>query len=333
MQRESFRRLIGLFVRQYRMTFVLLLVFTGIFAGVFILYNVHGEAVLYGSLMCTAILITVFIIEFINFCREHKKRTVLINNISLMTEELPPPQTPAEADYIKMIEILRNENRENFTRFRNERSDCMDYYTTWVHQIKTPISVMQMILQSEDTDEHRELSAELFRIEQYAEMALSYLRLDSSSNDFVIKEYELDGIIRNAVRKYAARFIRKKIQLKYEGTDVKVITDAKWLLFMLEQLLSNAIKYTEKGTVTISVSEDKILSVSDTGIGIAEEDIPRIFEKSYTGYNGRENTKSTGLGLYLCKKTSDKLSHKIYARSDMGEGSTFYIDLRTYESF
>lgn len=333
MQRESFRRLIGLFVRQYRMTFVLLLVFTGIFAGVFILYNVHGEAVLYGSLMCTAILITVFIIEFINFCREHKKRTVLINNISLMTEELPPPQTPAEADYIKMIEILRNENRENFTRFRNERSDCMDYYTTWVHQIKTPISVMQMILQSEDTDEHRELSAELFRIEQYAEMALSYLRLDSSSNDFVIKEYELDGIIRNAVRKYAARFIRKKIQLKYEGTDVKVITDAKWLLFMLEQLLSNAIKYTEKGTVTISVSEDKILSVSDTGIGIAEEDIPRIFEKSYTGYNGRENTKSTGLGLYLCKKTSDKLSHKIYARSDMGKGSTFYIDLRTYESF
>lgn len=329
MEKESFWRLAGLFARQYRLLLMLTLIFIGIFAGVFFLYDVQTEAVLYSGLLCGAILLIAFIIGFISFYREHKERSVIMNNIALMTEALPEPKTPAEADYIQMIELLRNENRENFTRFQSERRDSVDYYTTWVHQIKTPISVMQMILQSEDTDEHRELSAELFRIEQYAEMALCYFRLDSSSNDFVIKEYELDGIIRNAVRKYAAQFIRKKIQLKYEGTDVKVLTDEKWLLFILEQLLSNAVKYTEKGCVEISVSEDKTLSVADTGIGIAEEDVPRIFEKGYTGYNGRENTKSTGLGLYLCKKAADKLNHRIYARSDMGKGSTFYLDLHS----
>ena len=327
MEKESFWRLAGLYVRQYRLQLLLTLIFTGIFAGIFMLYDVDTEAVLYSGMLCFAVLLIVFIIGFISFCREHKERAVIMNNISLMTEELPPPKTPAEADYIRMIEILRNENRENFTRFQSERSDSVDYYTTWVHQIKTPISVMQMILQSEDTDEHRELFAELFRIEQYAEMVLCYFRLDGTSSDFVIKEYELDGIIRNAVRKYAAQFIRKKIQLRYEGTDAKVLTDEKWLLFILEQLLSNAVKYTEKGCVEISVNENNILSVSDTGIGIAAEDIPRIFEKGYTGYNGRENTKSTGLGLYLCKKAADNLGHRIGVISDTGKGSTFYLDL------
>ena len=158
-------------------------------------------------------------------------------------------------------------------------------------------------------------------------MALNYIRLDSNSNDLVIKELDLDEVIRGCVRRYAAQFIRKKLTIKYSGTDVKVLSDEKWLTFIIEQLLSNAVKYTEKGFVEISVSDEKLLSVKDTGIGIAQEDIPRIFEKGFTGYNGRENSKSTGLGLYLCEKAAKMLGHKISAQSEIGKGSVFTIDL------
>ena len=203
----------------------------------------------------------------------------------------------------------------------------MDYYTTWVHQIKTPISVMRMLLQEEDTGEHRELLAELFRIEQYVEMVLGYLRLGGESRDFVFQEYDLDSIIRQAIHKYAPLFVRNRIRLSYEPTDVRVLTDEKWLLFLIEQVLSNAIKYTPEGKVDITVTRDKVLRIADTGIGIAPEDLPRIFEKGFTGYNGRADKKSTGLGLYLCRLTAEKLSHKIKAESVVGEGTVFSVDL------
>ena len=180
-----------------------------------------------------------------------------------------------------------------------------DYYAAWVHQIKAPIAVMSLLLQQEDTEQNQQLKAELFRVEQYAEMALSYVRLGEGMKDLVIAQYPLDEIIRKAVRKYAGQFIRKKIRLVYVGTEEIVLTDEKWLSFILEQILSNAVKYTVKGSVTIEVNEKKQLTVSDTGIGIAAEDLPRIFEKGYTGKNGRLDRKSTGIGLYLCKMAAD----------------------------
>ena len=218
--------------------------------------------------------------------------------------------------------MLINQNKQN------EREEYLDYYTMWMHQIKTPISAMGLILQNQDTKENRALAGELFRIEQYVEMALWYLRIDDMS-DMVFKTYELDEIIKDAVRKYAPLFVSKKIKLNYEPVNTQVITDKKWLSFIIEQLLSNAIKYTEKGSITIK-EENKVLSVIDTGIGIIQEDIPRIFEKGFTGFNGRLERKSTGIGLYLCKCAANKLSHKLSAVSEVGKGSKFSIDLNTY---
>lgn len=189
---------------------------------------------------------------------------------------------------------------------------------------------MQMILQNEENDMCRELNAELFRIEQYAEMALQYIRLDSSTNDLLIRQYNIDSIIRQAVRRYAPLFIRRKICLEYEPVSAKILTDEKWLLFVVEQLLSNAVKYTYSGSVSISFS-DNILKVLDTGIGISSEDLPRIFEKGYTGMSGRKEKKSTGLGLYLCKTVCGKLGHKIYAESTVGKGTVIYVDLSITE--
>lgn len=327
MENRSILKLIADYLRQYRFYGIMTVIFAAVFALVFYLYDLKFEAVLYALVICAVIGLAVLIINFINFAVKRKKRMLFMDNISITDESLPEPKNPVESDYIMMIEKLRKINRDNMTAYQTEHSEALDYYTTWVHQIKTPISVMQMILQSDDTDEHRELSAELFRVEQYAEMALNYIRLDSNSNDLVIKELDLDEVIRGCVRRYAAQFIRKKLTIKYSGTDVKVLSDEKWLTFIIEQLLSNAVKYTEKGFVEISVSDEKLLSVKDTGIGIAQEDIPRIFEKGFTGYNGRENSKSTGLGLYLCEKAAKMLGHKISAQSEIGKGSVFTIDL------
>ena len=319
------------YVVQYRSFAVLTLVFAAVFALVLYLYEVDLDAVLYAFCICGAIGIAAAAAGFVRFSAKYRKLREIYDNVSITNESFPETQDPIEAEYIKMTQKLREINREVITGYQTEHSDAIDYYTTWIHQIKTPISVMQMILQREDTEEHRELAAELFRIEQYAQMALGYVRLDSSSRDLVIKELDLDEVIRQSVRRYAAQFIRRKLLLKYSGTDVRVLSDEKWLGFIIEQFLSNAVKYTESGCVEISVSDEKILAVKDTGIGIAKEDIPRIFEKGFTGYNGRENSKSTGLGLYLCKRTADMLGHKIWVQSEIGQESTFYMDLSSYK--
>jgi len=322
-------KLIRTYIYNYRRIAVSILVFAVIYAAVFSLYNIEFDAVLYASLLCLLVGIIALAVHFRSYYMKYKEREHILNNILIMTESLPEPDTLAEENYQEMIRRLKRANSEIITKYQTERRESIDYYTAWVHQIKTPISVMHMLLEYEDSAEHRELSAELFRIEQYVEMVLCYLRLDSDSSDFVFRSYPMDEIIRSCIRKYASQFVRKRISLKYEPANINVLTDEKWMSFIIEQILSNAVKYTEKGTVTIKVTEDKVLSISDTGIGISSEDIPRIFERGFTGYNGRAHKKSTGLGLYLAKKAADNLSHKISVESEAGKGSTFYIDLNS----
>lgn len=325
------RKLFWAYVKQHIAIVFMFLIFCGIFAGVFSLYDLETEAVLYASLLSVLAAVFFFVWHFWKYYQKHRDLVRLSKNIEIPEEELPVPKGIVEEDYQEMVCVLRELNNSCLTAWQTWRSDSIEYYMTWAHQIKTPISVMRLILQSEDTPEHEELLFELFRIEQYVEMVLSYFRLDSTANDFVIQEYNLNHIIKQVIRKHASQFIRKKLRLIYKETDVTVLTDEKWLCFILEQVLSNAIKYTACGTVTISVDENKILSVTDTGMGIAAEDIPRIFERGFTGYNGRADKKSTGLGLYLCKRAADKLSHGMSVRSEAGKGTTVFIDLRTEE--
>ena len=206
-----------------------------------------------------------------------------------------------------------------------------EYYTMWVHQIKTPIAALKLLLQSEDTPKNREYEEELFRIEQYVEMVLHYSRLESDTTDFIIRKCDLDKIIKEAVRKYARFFIRKKISLDYEPLNLSVLTDEKWLEFVIEQVISNAIKYTPEGKVSIYIEEKGTLVIEDTGIGIRTEDLPRVCEKGYTGYNGHTDKRSTGIGLYLCKCILKNLSHTISVESQQGEGTRVKIGLITEE--
>lgn len=226
------------------------------------------------------------------------------------------------------MRALDADRRAQLTRSQQGYQELVEYYTVWAHQIKTPIAAMRLLLQDADTDEQRALLEQLQSVEQYVEMVLGYLRLESPSSDYVIRNYLLDDIVRQAVRKYASQFIRRKLRLEYTPLNVSVITDEKWLLFVIEQVLSNALKYTRSGSVSITLEAPKTLCIRDTGIGIAPEDLPRVFEKGYTGSNGRTDKRATGIGLYLCRRILEKLGHTIAITSTVGEGTTVRIGLQ-----
>ncbi len=329
MKEEKWYGVLWAYCKENGFTVVIFMIFSFIFAAVFALYNIETEAVFYAAVLCLFLAVIVLSVRFYSYYRNHRERQKLLQNIEIEYDKLPAARTLTEQDYHDMIYSLGQINVKHLTKNREKESESMDYYTTWVHQIKTPISVMEMILQGEDTNEHRELAAELFRIEQYVEMVLSYLRLGSNTTDYVFEEYDLDTIIREAVHKYAPQFVRKRLGLNYEPVCTRVLTDEKWLLFIIEQILSNALKYTQNGSITIYLSGDKVLTIEDTGIGIAPEDLPRIFEKGFTGYNGRADKKSTGLGLYLVKEAAKKLSVSIKVSSNPGVGTAFSLDLST----
>lgn len=311
--------------------FILLCSFPAIFTLVFFLYNLPMEPVVYAALLYVSISLIFFFIDFFQHYNRHKLLRDLKDNITLNIDKLPVPKGIIEQDYNDLIHIIYKKNIEIAYEADISRSDLMDYYTLWAHQIKTPIAAMRLILQSEESEQNSELSMELFKIEQYVEFVLQYLRINSISSDLVLKKYNLHDIVKQAVRKYARMFIRKKIRLQFQELNCQVLSDEKWLVFVIEQILSNALKYTKKGIISIYMDKDseKVLVIEDTGIGIKEEDISRIFERGFTGYNGRWDKKSTGLGLYLCKQILTKLSHGITIESEVDKGTKVMIDFST----
>ena len=204
--------------------------------------------------------------------------------------------------------------------------EAADYYTMWVHQIKTPIAAMGLMLQEDPSQRGRELEAELFRVERYVELVLSYLRLGGGATDYLIREQPLDPILRQAARRYAPLFIRGKVSLELRETELRVLTDEKWLQLVVEQVLSNAVKYTPGGRVTVW-TEGSWLMVEDNGVGVAPEDLPRIFDRGFTGCNGRMDKRATGIGLYLCRQICRRLGHTIAVDSEPGRGTRVTIGL------
>lgn len=305
----------GKYLLAHKKNIIVWLIICSVFALVFSLYDLPTAPVLYGSILSGFAGLVFTTVDFILYRRRCIVLQKLEKEITVSVENLPQPRNTVEEEYTKLINILYDSLKAAENEAAEKLSDMTDYYTMWVHQIKTPIAAMGLILQSGDSPEYSELSENLQRIEQYAEMVLCYLRLDSDSSDLVIREYDLDDIVRQAVRKFSSQFIRRKLKLSYEPLNKKVLTDEKWLLFVIEQVISNAVKYTSSGMVQIYGEEPLTLCIKDTGIGIAPEDLPRIFEKGYTGCNGRLDKKASGIGLYLCKRICGKLGHKISAES------------------
>lgn len=302
-----------------------------VFAVVLFLSGLPAEPVRYAALLCAVGGVVCALPGYLQYRRRYKAAELALQGLPEAVDRLRAPSGAVEEAYDAALRRLCAMLAKSETDRQRQRIENADYFTMWIHQIKTPIAAMQLILREQDDARSRELLAELFRIDQYAEMALTYARLESPTTDLVLRRCAVEPIVRSVVRQYAGQFVRRHVALRCEIEPVCALTDEKWLAFILGQLLSNAVKYTENGTVTVRVTKEPVLSVSDTGIGIAPEDLPRIFEKGFTGYNGRAGRKSTGLGMYLSRCAAEKLGHRISVQSAPGQGTTVSVDLRSVD--
>ncbi len=303
----------------------LFLVCCAVFAAVFRIYGLPLDAVGYPAAICALLWLAYAALRFFRAAKKHR---ILGALTAAMTEDmLPEAQTPDDEEYRRILSLLAQARVRQEAEAARRFGDMAEYYTLWAHQIKTPIAAMRLTLQNEDTPLSRRLTAELGRVERYVEMVLAYVRLDAASTDYVLRECELDPIVRGAVKKFAGEFIERRLALELRPTNARVLTDEKWLSFVLEQLVSNALKYTPEGKVSVYMEEPAVLCVADTGIGIAAEDLPRVFEQGFTGCNGRSDKHASGLGLYLCRRVCRNLGHAISAESEPGKGTVIRLDL------
>ena len=314
---------------------------------IFFLYQLPIEPMVY----VTVFWLITGICACLNGFYRYRKKVEQLELIAAAPDiNLSQMDSPVGQDERFQQEIMQQLNQmridvENASQKSSE--DMTDYYTMWAHQIKTPIFALRLLLQ-ESTEENKEKLSELFKIEQYVEMVLGYLRTEDMSSDLKLSRCSLDRIIRDQVHKYAGIFVSKKLTLTYESISQDVLTDEKWLGFVIGQILSNALKYTRTGGIRIylekklsldtddvSISirndgcnkvENLTLIIEDTGIGIRAEDIPRIFEKGYTGVNGRDDNRATGIGLYLSNKIMRKLGHRLYITSTEGKGTKVFLE-------
>lgn len=267
--------------------------------GLGIIYNINGEFIFYVISFLMIIWGIVLVVSFVSY-----------------------------RNSLKAEPVEEKEDEEEELRWQIVR-EKEDFFAMWAHQIKTPIAALNLLLQSKETDTGM-CRQELFKIEGYVEMALNYLRFDGMSNDMVLSSVSLSSMAKQVVKKFRTVFIHKHISVQLENLDYNILTDEKWFVFVLEQIVSNAVKYTNEGSVTISAREEGrriLVEIKDTGIGIQSEDIPRLFQKGFTGYNGRMDKKASGLGLYLSKGVCNKLGHGLDVESVRGEGTKVTISV------
>ena len=315
-------KLVGSYFREHLKWIIVYFLCVVIMSMIMVTNGITFADISYGILLVSFILLLEIAFDMTIYIRKQSKLQKLEQYLENIVEYLDTPRTKEEETYQHLLYCMSSEMVKKQNDATAKMTDLREYYTMWVHQIKTPIAALRLLLQEKseavDTSEEQD---ELFRIEQYVGMALQYMRLDSESTDFLFKTIELDDVIKEAIHKYARLFIRKKVKLQYEKVNTRVISDEKWLVFVIEQILSNAIKYAPGGTVSIYMQGEGTLVIEDDGIGIRAEDLPRVMEKGYTGYNGHIHKLSTGIGLYLCNRIMKKMNHRIRIESEEGKGT------------
>lgn len=323
--------------------FFLLMVFISLVIYLDASFKVSAANIFYINLVSISFFILYLAVKFLYYKNYFKALNDIVRNESdEIINRLPKPKSYEQTLYNDVLEALYNEQSAKIQRLQEQKKEYEEFITSWVHQVKTPIAVSKLIIEnnlgSPSKDTLYSIEEEIDKIENYIEQALYYSKIDDFSKDYLINEVELSKLVKEAVKKQAKSFINKKIGIEIENTDLMVTTDKKWLLFILDQVLSNSLKYTSIGDTKINnlcgqnekaggkikiygLIEAKVqkLIIEDNGIGIKPEDIDRVFDKGFTGYNGRENNKATGIGLYLSKKLARKLGHDITVESKYGE--------------
>ena len=297
-----------LFVYLISLTFLVLL-FQFLFASL-------GIYFLYFFLLCCFVTILFFTWDILVEMQVYRQE------ILYGEREVKSPLEKVLAEKLEAREMELYQQRSDAER---KLTDLLDYYTLWVHQIKTPIAASQLLVaEVADRQLKQQLEQEIFKIDSYTNLVLQYLRLESFHDDLVLKQVQIEDLVKEIIRKYALFFIQKGLNVNLYDLDKEIVTDKKWLLVVIEQIISNSLKYTKEGGLEIYM-EGQELCIKDTGIGIKNSDVLRVFERGFSGYNGRLTQQSSGLGLYLSKKISEELGHQIRIESEVGTGTIVRI--------
>lgn len=290
---------------------------------------------------------TIFIVIFITltffilaFLISYYKTNKYLKNIEKTMDKLPEKyliteiwQKPRGAEKLAYYKILKRANKsmlENVTDIKEKQKDYKEYIESWVHEIKIPITSAKLLCANNKTVITNKIDEDIEEVNNYVEQALFYARMDQVSNDFMIREISLNEVIKNVLARNKKIMIQNNMKVELKDVNIKCYTDEKWLEFILNQIITNSIKYINDNNSVVKITgiqnkENIILKIKDNGIGIKKSEIDRIFDKGFTGTNGRNQTKSTGIGLYLCKRLCEGIGMEINANSKENEYTEIVI--------
>ena len=318
--------------RTYRLPALLIAALLLIFPLTHMLGGGNVQELRYALILCGVICLAAAVISLVLLRRKLRLLGSAARHLPEEASSLPPALSPAEAAWRELTEAYQTQARELEGRMRGDARETNDYYTLWLHQIKTPLAALNLLAESPGEIDRRLLRQETLKIEEYAAIALDYQRLQSIHSDLHLSHVPLYPLCCQAARRLLPLFQYGQIGLTLEPFDGDALTDSKWLLVVLTQVLTNALKYTPAGGhITIRQPQPGVLAIEDTGIGIRPEDQARVFDRGFTGQTGRGQEKSTGIGLYLCKRICDEMGHGIALTSKVGKGTRVTLDLRRSE--
>lgn len=323
------------FLRAYAGTILLIAAIVAAFVGTHLLGGGSMREIRYALLLIGVMLAAAAILSFARMASRLRALEAAARSLPEEVSALPEASSPENMAWRGLAAQYLRERRALMDAASAAEKERTDYYTLWLHQIKTPLSALDLMAQSSADIDRSLMRQELLKVNQYAASALSYQRLRSLHGDLDLEEVQLYPLCCQTVRGLRPLFTCGRLALTMEPFDDLVISDAKWLGVVVAQVLTNALKYTpEGGRITIRMAQKDVLEISDTGIGIRPEDVPRVFERGFTGHNGRSHEKSTGIGLYLCREICDRLGHRISLTSRLGEGTSVRVDMRrdTFEA-
>ncbi len=289
------------------------------------LYHAPMELAIYTSMMLVSGASVAFFVGLYRFCATYKDLHVLLRQSTASLQQMPAPRGLLDKEWQQLVYAVDAVRRSTVERSEAAVRDAQEYYTLWAHQIKTPLAAMQLLAQENETDTKDLFLSELFQTQQYVDMVMNYQRMASITRDLCVCKVDVDAVVNSAVGRVRPMLLgRPDIMLDVQATGLCVVSDTKWLGVVVEQLLTNAVKYTRHGFVRIYACDDTLV-VEDSGIGIAPDELPRVFDRGYTGLNGRSQRHSSGLGLYLCRQITHKLGHGLWLESEQGKGTRVFL--------
>jgi signal transduction histidine kinase len=299
----------------------------------FYLYNVNLILIL---LICVLWLMPIITFIASDFLKKRKYYTNILSQLNALDKKYLITELTQEPSFLEgkiLYHVLKDTNKcmhENINSYKYLQQEYREYIETWVHEVKTPISSSKLVVENNKNEITLSILEELVKIEEFIEQALYYSRSNTTEEDYIVREFDLKTIINDVIKKNSKYFIQKRISLEMDDFNDTLFSDIKWVHFILNQIIINALNYSKSDNPMIKICAKKndnniTLYIEDNGVGISEKDLPMVFNKGFTGNNGRVNKRSTGMGLYLCKKLCGKLGLAIEITSVINMGTTVKV--------